>query len=91
VYAFAVNPILVPLETDWIVCIWHAGGLCSKFRVSPGTLEEEEAARRAIAIARIDISTVSEIRVLRASEHVRVEHGDYEAQLRALLKKGKSA
>lgn len=90
-YAFVVNPLLVPLETDWIVSIWHAGGVCSKFRVSPGTLDEAEAAHRAVCIAKIDLKTVSEIRVVRAADHVRIEHGDYESQLRDLLKKGKSA
>lgn len=82
-----MNPLIQPSETDWIVSVTHSGGIVSKFRVAPSTISEECAVGRAIRAGKIDIRNVTDVRVVRASEHVRVTEGDYETQLRALLAK----
>lgn len=66
--------IMVPSAHDWRVVIEIDDETTKKIRVSPSTLDEDEAIRRAMLHARImDASAVKSIRAERVEKSVQVE------------------
>ncbi len=84
------HPALVaPADTDWIVSVVSSDGKTSRYRVSPGSLDPEEAIRRALRSSGIPIPNVREVSYLRAYDHLKISTTDIDAQFAALVEDAK--